>query len=147
MKNMVNINQNEPLLNQKQKEKELLDLMIKNHKENELLIKKQKDQTQLNQINQANLKHPLNSTHQQIPYPQKQQKNNIKIKNKNKKITSAPSIPYNDNGFEIDDNNSLIKLEDPNEFMMFRGDKKESVGPGSYDLDNPQIWLKNGRRK
>ena len=70
--------------------------------------------------------------------------NNIKIKNKNKKITSAPSIPYNDNGFEIDDNNSLIKLEDPNEFMMFRGDKKESVGPGSYDLDNPQIWLKNG---
>ena len=28
--------------------------------------------------------------------------------------------------------------------MMFRGDKKESVGPGSYDLDNPQIWLKNG---
>ena len=71
---------------------------------------------------------------------------NIKNKNKNKnrKIISAPSIPYNDNGFEIDDNNSLIKLEDPNEFMMFRGDKKESVGPGSYNLDNPKIWFKNG---
>ena len=65
-------------------------------------------------------------------------------RNKSKKITSAPSIPYNDNGFEIDANNSLVKLEDPNEFMMFRGDNKESVGPGSYDLDNPQIWLKNG---
>ena len=70
--------------------------------------------------------------------------NKKKISNKNKKGISAPSIPFNDNGFEIDDNNSLIKLEDPNEFMMFRGDKKESVGPGSYDLDNPQIWLKNG---
>ena len=71
-------------------------------------------------------------------------KNKNIINNKNKKGISAPSIPYNDNGFEIDANNSLIKLEDPNEFMMFRGDKKESVGPGSYDLDNPQIWLKNG---
>ena len=71
-------------------------------------------------------------------------KNKIKHQNKSKKLTSAPSIPYNDNGFEIDANNSLIKLEDPNEYMMFRGDKKESVGPGSYDLDNPQIWLKNG---
>ena len=69
---------------------------------------------------------------------------NIKNKNKNKKGISAPSIPYNDNGFEIDANNSLIKLDDPNEFLMFRGDNKESVGPGSYDLDNPQIWLKNG---
>ena len=67
-----------------------------------------------------------------------------KKNNKNKKGISAPSIPYNDNGFEIDANNSLIKLEDPNEFLMFRGDNKESVGPGSYDLDNPQIWLKNG---
>ena len=67
-----------------------------------------------------------------------------KNKNKNRKGISAPSIPYNDNGFEIDDNNSLVKLEDPNEFMMFRGDNKESVGPGSYDLDNPRIWLKNG---
>jgi hypothetical protein len=27
---------------------------------------------------------------------------------------------------------------------MFRGDKKESVGPGSYDLDNPKSWLKSG---
>ena len=71
-------------------------------------------------------------------------KYNQKNKNKNKKGISAPSIPFNDNGFEIDENNSLVKLEDPNEFMMFRGDKKESVGPGSYDLDNPQIWLKNG---
>ena len=71
----------------------------------------------------------------------------IKVRNKNKnseKIINAPSIPFNDNGFDIDDNNSLVKIEDPNTFLMFRGDKKESVGPGSYDLDNPKSWLKNG---
>ena len=74
--------------------------------------------------------------------PKNQNKKNKYI-NKNNGV-SVPSIPYNDNGFEIDDNNSLIKLEDPNSFLMFRGDKKESVGPGSYDLDNPKNWLKNG---
>ena len=73
----------------------------------------------------------------------KNQNKKNKYINKNNGI-SVPSIPYNDNGFEIDDNNSLIKLEDPNSFLMFRGDKKESVGPGSYDLDNPKNWLKNG---
>ena len=69
-------------------------------------------------------------------------KKNIYV-NKNHGI-SVPSIPFNDNGFEIDNNNTLRKVEDPNMFLMFRGDKKESVGPGSYDLDNPRIWLKNG---
>ena len=75
--------------------------------------------------------------------------NNININKKTKYINkhngiSVPSIPFNDNGFEIDDNNTLRKVEDPNIFLMFRGDKKESVGPGSYDLDNPKSWLKNG---
>ena len=70
--------------------------------------------------------------------------NNNKKKKYIKNGISVPSIPYNDNGFEIDENNSLRKVEDPNSFLMFRGDKKESVGPGSYDLDNPKIWLKNG---
>ena len=70
---------------------------------------------------------------------------NKKNKRSNKVIGfSVPSIPYNDNGFEIDENNSLVKLEDPNIFLMFRGDKKESVGPGSYDLDDPKSWLKGG---
>ena len=77
---------------------------------------------------------------------------NLRNQNKNKKNkhisringVKVPSIPYNDNGFEIDDNNSLIKMEDPNIFLMFRGDKKESVGPGSYNLDNPRTWLKSG---
>ena len=55
-----------------------------------------------------------------------------------------PSIPYNDNGFELGENNSLVKLEDPNTFLMFRGDKIESVGPGTYELDNPNDWHKRG---
>ena len=53
----------------------------------------------------------------------------------------VPSIPYKDNGFEIGENNSLIKLENPNE----EGKKnKGKLGPGSYDIDNPQSWLKSG---
>ena len=53
----------------------------------------------------------------------------------------VPSIPYKDNGFEIGENNSLIKLENPNE----TGKKnKGKLGPGSYDIDKPQSWLKSG---
>ena len=144
---MVNINQNEPLLNQKQKEKELLDLMIKNHKENELLIKKQKDQTQLNQINQANLKHPLNSTHQQIPYPQKQQKNNIIPKNLN-----SMNIPINDNinneepklprdsirQKNKNQNTYLPKIESSNSYQLLGNNQinaKEKILSGNFNTN------------
>ena len=53
----------------------------------------------------------------------------------------VPSIPYKDNGFEIGENNSLIKLESDNNF---RKKSKEQLGPGSYEIDNPQSWLKSG---
>ena len=53
----------------------------------------------------------------------------------------VPSIPYRDNGFEIDENNSLIKLESDNDIWKKNQGK---LGPGSYDIDNPQTWLKNG---
>ena len=53
----------------------------------------------------------------------------------------VPSIPYKDNGFEIGENNSLIKLESDNDVWKKNQDK---LGPGSYDIDNPQTWLKNG---
>jgi len=55
----------------------------------------------------------------------------------------VPSIPYNDNGFEII-NDELVKIEDPNSYKKFKGDKKESVGPGSYQLDDPQHWHRTG---
>ena len=53
----------------------------------------------------------------------------------------VPSIPYKDNGYEIGENNSLIKLESDNDIWKKNQDK---LGPGSYDIDNPQIWLRSG---
>lgn len=53
----------------------------------------------------------------------------------------VPSIPYKDNGFEIGENNSLIKLESPNDTWK---KNKGKIGPGSYEIDNPQSWLKSG---
>ena len=42
---------------------------------------------------------------------------------------------------KLGENNSLIKLENPNE----TGKKnKGKLGPGSYDIDKPQSWLKSG---
>ena len=78
---------------QKQKEKELLDLMIKNHKENELLIKKQKEQDQLY------LRHPLNRGQKQLLYPNQiqQQKNMIP------KTQVTSNIPQNINQNNIFD--------------------------------------------
>ena len=52
----------------------------------------------------------------------------------------VPSIPYKDNGFEIGENNCLIKLESDNDIMKKNEGK---IGPGSYEIDNPKSWLKN----
>ena len=51
----------------------------------------------------------------------------------------VPSIPYKDNGFEIGENNSLIKLGNEDE-----KNNKGKLGPGCYDIDNPKNWLKSG---
>ena len=67
--------QKEQLLSQKQKEKDLLDLMIKNHKENELLIKKQKEQDYFNP------RQPLSKAPNQLYQKQNQQKKNTIPKN------------------------------------------------------------------
>ena len=67
--------QKEQILSQKQKEKDLLDLMIKNHKENELLIKKQKEQDYFNP------RQPLNKAPNQLYQKQNQQKKNTIPKN------------------------------------------------------------------
>ena len=64
---------------QKQKDKELVDLMIKNHKENELLIKKQKLQQEQEQLN---IKKPLDNDQKPlINSNQVQQKKNMIPKN------------------------------------------------------------------
>ena len=86
-------NQKEQLLIKKQREKELLDLMIKNQKENELLIKKQKEQDQLY------LRQPLNRTQQQIIYPTQVQQKKYLIP-KNSKPTNIPNNNYMKNPFD-----------------------------------------------
>jgi len=69
----------EKILMQKQKDKELVDLMIKNHKENELLIKKQKLQQEQEQLN---IKKPLDNDQKRlINSNQVQQKKNMIPKN------------------------------------------------------------------
>ena len=65
----------------------------------------------------------------------------IKFEEKN---TLVPSIPYNNNGFDINENDELIKLEDVNDFKKFSGDNKESVGPGTYQIDDPEHWHRTG---
>ena len=65
--------------------------------------------------------------------------NNEYIPKKNGVI--VPSIPYKDNGFEIGENDSLIKLESQKDIWK---KNKGKLGPGSYDIDNPKSWLKSG---
>jgi hypothetical protein len=131
---------NKELLEQKQKEKELLDLMIKNHKENELLIKKQKDQTSIN------LRHPINTTQQHLPYPvQMRQKKNLIPKN-----LKSLNIPFNNN-IQIVQNNEEAKI--PRDSMRQKNYSQNNINnhlpkienSSSYQLlENNQINLING---
>lgn len=69
----------------------------------------------------------------------------IKTRLKSAKGQSIPSIPYKDNiGFEIGPNQQLIKNINHEKYKFFRGEKGDSVGPGNYDIDNPNIWRRTG---
>ena len=139
---------NQELLNQnqKQKEKELLDLMIKNHKENELLIKKQKEQTS------ANLRHPINRPQQHLPYPaQMQQKKNLIPKNI--KSVNIPSNTNNNinNNIQLVHNNEEPKM--PRDSIRQKNNAQKNINnhlpkienSSSYQLlENNQINLMNG---
>jgi hypothetical protein len=70
---------------------------------------------------------------------------NNRLKIEEKKNTLIPSIPYNnDKGFDINDQNELVKIKDAEEFKKFNGDNKESVGPGTYQIDDPEHWHRTG---
>ena len=139
---------NQELLNQnqKQKEKELLDLMIKNHKENEFLIKKQKEQTS------ANLRHPINRPQQHLPYPaQMQQKKNLIPKNI--KSVDIPSNTNNNinNNIQLVHNNEEPKM--PRDSIRQKNNAQKNINnhlpkienSSSYQLlENNQINLMNG---
>ena len=78
----------------------------------------------------------------------KKNKNRIKSANPNlirkKNTLLIPSIPFKDNGYDIDVENNLIKLENPESYKFFSGKKEDTVGPGSYQIDNPSYWHRNG---
>ena len=57
-----------------------------------------------------------------------------------------PTIPAKNNiyGFEILDNGTLIQKQNPDMFKTFSGEKGDTVGPGSYEIEKPNNWLKTG---
>lgn len=47
-------------------------------------------------------------------------------------------------GYEIDNENKLVKKENPDQFKFFSGEKGDTVGPGTYDVDFPEKWKQTG---
>ena len=63
-----------------------------------------------------------------------------------KKADAIPSIPCmnQDFGFDITKNGELCKIENPEMYRTFSGEKGDTVGPGSYEVDHPEMWHKTG---
>ena len=77
--------------------------------------------------------------------------NPIEINNKLEKIrrqefSLIPTIPSKKqtHGFEITDNGDLIQKQDPDMYKTFTGEKGDTVGPGSYEIEKPNHWLRTG---
>ena len=124
-----NINQ-ENILMQKNKENELLDLMIKNHKDNELLIQKQKEKSQ------SYLSQQLNN--QQILHlSQIQQKKN------NSNIAKIPKIPHiSQNYNQLNQNDALPKSpRDSKRSKNSENQMSKIEGTSSYQLVGDTIYL------
>ena len=124
-----NINQ-ENILMQKNKENELLDLMIKNHKDNELLIQKQKEKSQ------SYLSQQLNN--QQILHPSQiqQKKNNSNIA----KIPKIPNISQNYN--QLNQNDALPKSpRDSKRSKNSENQMSKIEGTSSYQLVGDTVYL------
>ena len=124
-----NINQ-ENILMQKNKENELLDLMIKNHKDNELLIQKQKEKSQSYLSQQSN--------NQQILHPSQiqQKKNNSNIA----KIPKIPQISQNYN--QLNQNDALPKSpRDSKRSKNSENQMSKIEGTSSYQLVGDTVYL------
>lgn len=81
----------------------------------------------------------------------KSAENPIEINNKLKKIRRQeflliPSIPAKNQmfGFDITEKGDLIQKKDPDMYKVFRGEKGDCVGPGNYEIEKPNHWLKTG---
>ena len=84
--------------------------------------------------NLKNLKESKNSSNKKI---------NIKQKSEFQRI---PTIPEKNCifGFDILDNGTIVKKQNPDMYRTFTGEKGDTVGPGSYDIEKPNNWLKTG---
>ena len=124
-----NINQ-ENILMQKNKENELLDLMIKNHKDNELLIQKQKEKSQ------SYLSQQLNN--QQILHPSQ-----IQQKKNNSNIAKIPKIPHiSQNYNQLNQNDALPKSpRDSKRSKNSENQMSKIEGTSSYQLAGDTIYL------
>ena len=124
-----NINQ-ENILMQKNKENELLDLMIKNHKDNELLIQKQKEKSQ------SYLSQQLNN--QQILHPSQ-----IQQKKNNSNIAKIPKIPHiSQNYNQLNQNDALPKSpRDSKRSKNSENQMSKIEGTSSYQLVGDTIYL------
>ena len=111
--------QKEQLLINKQKEKELMDLMIKNQKENELLIKKQKEQEQLILMQNQQKKN-------QIPKIPLTTNNNLNINYVNNNFDEIPKMPRDTVRSKKDENNlsqnNQPKMESGSSYELLKND-------------------------
>ena len=155
------------------KDKDLIKTeRIQNEAEFKYLNQEEIIQQKKNKINTQNTKYNLRNNVEKLGFDIKEKRfkekindipgpgkyfneNNIRAKSakpnfitkieKTLEKTLVPSIPnINDNGFDINENNELVKIEDANDFKKFSGDNKESVGPGTYQIDDPEHWHRTG---
>jgi hypothetical protein len=65
-----------------------------------------------------------------------------KIESMNKIV----SIPNKNQayGYEVEDELNAFLNEDPEKSKKFKGEKNDTVGPGNYNVDQPDVWLKKG---
>ena len=72
-------------------------------------------------------------------------KQKIKIKKINE-FQRIPTIPskIQEFGFEVLDNGSLVQKQNPDMYKTFSGEKGDTVGPGSYEIEKPSNWRKTG---
>ena len=71
------------------------------------------------------------------------QKIQIKKINEFQRIPTIPS-KIQEYGFEILDNGTLVQKQNPNMYKTFSGEKGDTVGPGSYEIEKPNNWHKTG---
>ena len=65
---------------------------------------------------------------------------------KSSEFQKIPTIPSKDKkfGFDILKNGTLIQKQNPDMYRTFTGEKGDTVGPGSYEIEKPNNWHKTG---